>query len=276
MPPAPANQPDLWSIQLITDAHADAPIALAGIKGGKAAELTSETTDIIVESANFDGTTTRRAAQALRLFTDASVRFQNRPSPELVAYGMRDVLALITDIAGGEVTGVTDAYPNKSQAAPVAVSHAHIDGLLGRSFTIAEIEEIFNRLGLDTSIVNDTFTVTPPFERTDLLIPEDLIEEVGRIAGYDTVPATELSPLAGAPDQARYRGIERMKDELVAQGFIEVSTQSFAKSGDVTLANPLDKGMPALRTNLDENMNAALVRAKQYAPLVLAPNQKGH
>ena len=67
------------NIQVITDANADAPIALAGIKGGKSAELTDGTVNLIVESANFDGTTTRRAAQALKLFTDASARFQNRP-----------------------------------------------------------------------------------------------------------------------------------------------------------------------------------------------------
>src|SRR6185369_944018 len=96
------------NVLLITDANADAAIGIAGIKGGKRAEVTPLTTDIIVESANFDGTTTRRAAQTLKLFTEASQRFQNRPSPELAAYGMRDVLALITEIAGGEVEAVVD------------------------------------------------------------------------------------------------------------------------------------------------------------------------
>lgn len=262
------------NIQLITDANADAPIALAGIKGGKAAELTADTTDIIVESANFDGTTTRRAAQALKLFTDASLRFQNRPSPELVAYGMRDVLALITECAGGEVVSVVDEYPIPAVVAPVSVPHSRINDLLGSSFSITDIEEVFNRLGLPTSVENDIFTVTPPFERTDLVIPEDLVEEVGRIIGYDKIAATELSPISGTPDQARYRSIEKIKDELVEQGFTEISTQSFAKKGDITLANPLDKNMPALRTSLDENMKVALERAKYVAPLVLAPGQK--
>ena len=262
-------------IQLITDAHSDTPIALAGVKGGKAAELTNETTDIIVESANFDGTTTRRAAQSLRLFTDASLRFQNRPSPELTAYCMRDVLALITDIAGGEVAGVVDAYPaHPGRNREVAVSHARIDSLLGSKLTIADVEEVFRRLGLDTSVENDVFTVTPPFERTDITIPEDLVEEVGRIRGYERIAPQELPPLGAAPDQARYRGIERVKDFLVERGFTEISTQSFVSRGDITLANPLDKSMPALRTSLDDTMAAALAQAKQYAPLVLAPNQK--
>lgn len=263
------------NIQLITDANSDVPIALAGVKGGKVAELTSDTTDILVEAANFDGTTTRRAAQSLKLFTDASLRFQNRPSPELVAYGMRDVLKLITDIAGGEVVEVVDEYPTPpEQNKEVSVSLGKINGVLGSSFSKEEVENVLKRLSLSYATVNDSFIVTPPFERMDLVIAEDLIEEVGRIIGYDRVPGAQLPPLPEAPDQARYRGIEKMKDQLVEQGYIEVSTQSFAKEGYVILANPLDKNMPALRTSLEGNLNEALERAKHSAPLVLAPSQK--
>ncbi len=262
------------NIQLITDANADVPIALAGVKGGKAAELTTETTDIIVESANFDGTVTRRAAQSLKLFTDASLRFQNRPSPELAAYGMRDVLALIIGVAGGEVASVVDVYPSRPMVAPVSVSLAHINGLLGSNFTMEEVSEVFRRLDLEARVEYDTFAVAPPFERTDLVIPEDLVEEVGRIIGYDKIPPAELLALGHAPDQARFRGIERVKDFLVEWGFTEISTQSFAKKGDITLANPLDKNMPALRTSLDDNMKVAFEQAKQYASLALAPSQK--
>lgn len=263
------------NITLITDANVDAPIALAGIKGGKHAEVTADTTDLIVESANFDGTTTRCAAQALKLFTDASLRFQNRPSPEFAFVGMRGVLALIKDIAGGEVVGVVDEYPTPAAApSAVSVTLAKINGVLGSDFSIEEVENVFKRLALPYMVVNETFTVTPPFERTDLTIPEDLVEEVGRIEGYDKLLPTELPPISGTPDQARYRGIEKMKDQLVEQGFTEVSTQSFAPRGDVTLANPLDKNMPALRTSLEENLQAALERAKYVAPLVLPPRAK--
>ncbi len=263
------------SMLLITDANTDSAIGIAGIKGGKEAEVTSTTTDLIIESANFDGTSVRRTAQALKLFTEASVRFQNRPSPDLAAYGMRDVLVLITDIAGGEVVGVVDEYPNPPEKArAVSVSLTAINGLLGTSFESTEVEMAFRRLRLQLTVSDGIFTVSAPFERTDLIIPEDLIEEVGRILGYDRVPATELPSLTGTPDQARYRGIERMKDQLIEQGFTEVSTQSFAKEGEVTLANPLDKTKPALRTSLEENLQEALVQAKYYAPLVLAPNEK--
>ncbi|MDP1707164.1 MAG: hypothetical protein Q8L30_01250, partial [bacterium] len=228
-----------------------------------------------IESANFDGTTTRRVAQALKLFTDASQRFQNRPSPELASYGMREVLALIQEIAGGEVACVVDEYPAPESApAPVSVSLAKVNGVLGSDFSREEVENVFRRLSLPYIVANDMFTVTPPFERTDITIPEDLVEEVGRIMGYDKISATELPSVDGIPDQARYRGIEKIKDDLVAQGFIEVSTQSFAPIGDVLLANPLDKNMPALRTSLEDNLSDALARAKLNAPPVLAPKEK--
>lgn len=260
---------------LITDAHTDGLVGIAGVKGGKTAEVTSATTDLILESANFDGTAIRRATQKMKLFSDASARFQNRPSPELVAYGMRDVLALIADIAGGVVKGVVDAYPAKTASLPaVSASLEKINGVLGSSFSKEEVQDVFRRLGLQVEVEGDTFTVTPPFERTDLAIPEDLIEEVARILGYDRIPATELPPISGAPDQARYRGIERMKDQLIEQGFIEVSTQSFAAKGDILLANPLDIEKPALRTSLELNLGEALTQAKYYAPLVLPPGEK--
>lgn len=259
---------------LITDAHADTPLGIAGVKGGKSAEITADTTDLIIESANFDGTSVRRTAQKLKLFTDASLRFQNRPAPELCAYGMRDVLALIEQVAGGEIEGVVEVYTGRPANPPVSVALERINELLGSAFSSEAVMSVFRRLGLETTLENDTFTVTPPFERTDLTIPEDLIEEVGRIEGYDRIPPTELSPLSAAPDQSRFRGIEQVKDFLIARGFTELSTQSFAKKGAVLLANPLDKSMPALRASLDAAMDAAVEQAKRYTARVLEPNQK--
>jgi len=262
---------------LITNAGTSEAIGIAGVKGGKAAEVTAATADLIIESANFDGTSIRRTAQVLKLSTDASQRFQNRPSPELCAYGIREVLALIQKVAGGEIAEVVDEYPARPQESwNVSVSLAKMNGILGSRFTKKDVADVFTRLGLEVRVDGDTFTVTPPFERTDLTIPEDLVEEVGRIIGYDKLQATELpfDSAQGKPDQACYRGIEKIKDELVAQGFIEVSTQSFAKKGDVVLANPLDKEKPALRTSLDENMKETMERAKYVAPLVLPPSEK--
>ena len=139
------------------------------------------------------------------------------------------------------ILDVPTTAPNPSAAsslATVAISLAQINGILGSDFSQSEVEE------------------------------------VGRILGYDRISATELPPISAPTDQARFRGVERMKDQLVEQGFTEVSTQSFAKEGDITLSNPLDKTKPALRISIEENLNEALARAKQYEPLVLPPGQK--
>lgn len=156
----------------------------------------------------------------------------------------------------------------------VSLTVALIDALLGVNFSREEILDVFRRLQFKVETEGDTLKVTAPKPRADINIVEDVVEEVGQILGYDRVPATELPPLATAPDQMRFRGIERMKDELVAQGFVELSTQSFAVEGAVELANPMDKTHPYLRTSLEANLTDALVSAKHYALRVLAPGQK--
>ena len=160
------------------------------------------------------------------------------------------------------------------QSAVVAVTLAELNGVLGVDFSVSEIEDVFRRLRLKVEKEGDVYSITAPVPRNDLMCIEDVAEEVGRILGYERVPETPLPAFDGFVDQARYRGIERMKDFLIEHGFTEISTQSFAKKGDIVLANPLDKTKPALRTNLSENMKEAFERAKYFAPLVLAPNEK--
>ncbi|TSD04936.1 MAG: phenylalanyl-tRNA synthetase beta chain [Parcubacteria group bacterium Greene0714_7] len=249
-----------------SDAVGGSLLDIAGIKGGFSSGVTSETKDLFISAGNYDGTLIRKASQKLKLFTDASQRFQNRPSPELTVYGMQAILSLIKQVAGGEVVGVVDIR-NKPQDTPIDVSITldRINQLLGSGFLKEEVADVFKRLDLSVSISENAFTITPPFERTDLKIPEDLIEEVGRILGYDRVPRVEPT-FNTAPDQARYRGIERMKDMLVEEGFVEVSTQY--------LANPLDKTMPALRPSLEIGVQDALARGKQYQSLLLSPGEK--
>lgn len=258
---------------VIVDGNNDAVLGVAGVKGGKEAEVDEHTTDLVIEAASFDGTQVRRTAQRLKLFTDASSRFQNRPSPALAAYGMRDVLALITDIAGGEVAGVTDIYPNTEEPETVSASLSEVNAVLGTTFSMDEVRAALTRLSLSFEEVEDRFIVLVPFERRDLSIPEDLIEEIGRTIGYDSIAGVQLPVSAGEPEQARYRGIERVKDFLIERGYAEVSTPSFAGEGEVLLANPLQEEKPYLRASLIENLRDALMRAAQLAPRVIGPEQ---
>jgi phenylalanyl-tRNA synthetase beta chain len=259
---------------VFSDVHTGVPLDIAGIKGGKVSGVTATTKDIFVTVGCYNPVMLRRTAQALKLFTDASLRYQNAPSPELTAYGMRDILALLTQVAGGTVVGVVDEYHSKKENQAVRVSYDAINGRLGTTYSHAEIDSVCERLGLQTEKSQEILSVTAPFERTDITIPEDVAEEVGRIMGYENLAPKLFESPVQAVDQREYRGVERIRDLLVAEGFMELSTQSFAESGDVRLANPLDVEHPYLRASLVPNMKKALTEATYTAPLVLKPKAK--
>lgn len=122
------------SMLVIADANTGAPIGVAGVKGGMPAGISADTTDIILESANFDGVSVRKTAQALKLRTDASARFEQVLSPELAGYGMQAVVELIQQVAGGEVVGFVDEYPTKQQLWQVSVTAAKVTQILGSTF----------------------------------------------------------------------------------------------------------------------------------------------
>lgn len=262
------------SIMVINDAHGDAAIGVAGVKGGMPASITTDTTDIIIESASFDGVSVRKAAQHMKIRTDASARFEQGISPELAAYGMRAVAELILEVAGGELAGFADAYPQKQEIVPVSVSLAQTNAVLGLSLATEDIADAFTRLGLIYQTEGETFTVTPSFERLDLVIPEDLIEEVGRIIGYDTVPEVELPEAVAPAVNADFYKAERIRDFLVSQGFSEVFTSVFADSGERVVANKVDGVRPFLRTNITESLAAALERNIRIKDLLGIPQVK--
>lgn len=251
-----------------TDAVGGSLLDIAGIKGGLSSGVTESTTDLFISCGTYNPTLLRRTCQKLKLFTDASSRFQNRPSPELTAYGMRDILALIQNVAGGECISHVDFYPTQQEMVPVAISCSTINKRLGSSWSHSAIEQALTRLNLSPKISGDIITVTPPFDRRDIVIPEDVVEEVGRILGYDNVPAACL-PRVETIDLRRFSGIERIKDFLVDRGFVEISTPAFAVAGDIELANPLDKTKPYLRDSLEGNMKEALDKAVLVAPRTL-------
>lgn len=262
---------------VIADRNTDAVIGIAGIKGGKRAEVTNETTSILIEAANFNGTSVRRASQALKLWTDASLRFQNKISPELAAYGMRDVLALILEVAGGKVVGVTDQYaaPEAPQS-PVSITLKQLNDLLGSAFSSDDLTSALRRLGIEFIVETEAtgifrVNVRPPFERRDLTQWQDLAEEIGRVLGYDRVEPAALPAMLTAADQKAWRGVEAIKDVLIGHGYTEISTPSFAAEGHILLANPLQKELPYLRASLSANMANALARAAYEAPRVLGP-----
>ncbi|HEV3245475.1 MAG TPA: phenylalanine--tRNA ligase subunit beta [Candidatus Paceibacterota bacterium] len=246
---------------VIADGHTDLPIGIAGVKGGAPAAITERTENIVIESANFDGVSVRRTAQALKLRTDASSRFEQVISPELAAYGIRSVVEGILGLAGGEVAGYVDEYPHKRARRSVSVSLVKINKVLGTQLRVEDVEDAFTRLRFAYAREGEQFAVFVPFERLDLTIPEDLVEEVARIVGYDKVPAAELSAFPKKPEvNGSFYSAEQAREELISKGYSEVYTSVFADKGDRVVANKVDGVRPYLRATLIDGLRDSYER----------------
>ena len=246
---------------LIVDAVADQPIGIAGVKGGKSAEVGEKTSTIIIESANFNGVSVRRTARSLRLQTDASDRFQQVISPELAAHGMRAAAMLILEIAGGQLAGFADVYPKPQEKKSIAVFvPGYFNSMLGTKLFEADIIDALTRLGLPMEKKSGSLVVTAPFERLDLETSEDLAEEVARIIGYDKIPAVEMPISARSPRvNPNFYAAEREREELLEKGFSEVYTSVFAQKGERAVLNKVDGA--GARPYLRENIYGELVAA---------------
>lgn len=246
---------------LVTDGHSGAALGIAGVKGGEPSSITEETNDIIIECANFDGVAVRKTAQALKLRTDASARFEQGLSPEMAGYAIRAVAELIRELAGGECIGFAESYPVVAESWTTSVDLARINAVLGTTLSAADVENALTRLDLAHTQTGEQFEVHVPFERLDLVIPEDLIEEVGRIMGYDKVPAVELQPLPLPPVvNHRFTVREHIRELLAGVGFSEVFTSVFAEQGERVVANKIDGVEPYLRSDLFAGLRDALDR----------------
>jgi len=254
---------------MIVDAHAGVPIGIAGVKGGVPAAINEETVDIIVESANFDGASIRKTAQALKLRTDASVRFEQAISSQIAGHAMRAAVDLILSIAGGEVIGFVDVYPAPQQQTYVAVTTEKINQVLGTNLTDADVASVFARLGLAYKEEAGVFEVQPSCERLDLEIAEDLVEEVARIIGYDKILPVSLDAARGKTSvNKNFYSAEKVREELVSKGYSEVFTSVFSDKGERIVANKVDGVKPFLRDSLLPSLTEALDKNKHSKELL--------
>ena len=243
---------------LVVDKSTGTPISLAGIKGGSFAEVTVDTKRIILESAHWDPVLTRTTARRLGFVIESSKRNENEPSAELLPFSQQDAVKLIKKIAGGNCTGYVDVYPIASTQPTSSVSVAKANALLGISLSGKEMESILKRAGISVTNNGETLECTGPFERTDLNIQEDFIEEIGRLYGYshvasilpETVPLVEIN--------ARHYYSEKVREALVGVGFSEVITSSFRKKDEVQLQNALASDKSYMRSSLTKNIEEVL------------------
>jgi phenylalanyl-tRNA synthetase beta chain len=167
------------------------PVALAGVMGGANSEVQADTTTVLLESAYFAGATIRKASKDHGLRSEASTRFEKGVDPNRVRPAAERAAALIAKYAGGEVLeGTVEVDTYAKGLAVVSITLDKINRVLGTELTIAEVEDIFDRLQFSYTTDHDTITVTVPTRRGDITIEEDLIEEVARLYGYDRLPMT--------------------------------------------------------------------------------------
>ncbi|MEN9920569.1 MAG: hypothetical protein RL538_462 [Candidatus Parcubacteria bacterium] len=254
---------------LIVDGATDTPIGLAGVKGGRYAGVHAGTKNILVEAAHFNPVTTRKTARRLGIVIDASKRFENEPSRELIPYAQTEIVKLITDIAGGTFEGVVDISLEQKSNPEVVVPMTQVNALLGLHLPSAEMEDILKRIG--AHIVNtspDSFTVIGPWERNDLTIAEDFIEEIGRIHGLHHVVSVVPEKVPLAEVNVRQFYTEAVRQELIQNGFSEVITSSFTNKADIQLQNALAADKTYLRNSLRKNIAAVLDANFVHADLV--------
>ncbi len=244
---------------LIVDGSSDTPVGLAGIKGGRFAELSSDTKNIILEAASFNPIVIRKTARRLGILTDASKRFENAPARELPLYAQQMIIDLILDIAGGTFEGMTDVYLEKQMHPEVVVSVANVNRLLGLSLVAAEVKQLIERIGAEVTEKSEgVFVVTSPWERNDLTLEVDYIAEVGRLHGFSDVVSVVPNAVPLSSVNARQYYSDKIRAVLTEHGYSEVITTSFQKKGDLQLLNSLASDKSCLRESLCKNITNVL------------------
>ncbi|MEE8347065.1 MAG: phenylalanine--tRNA ligase subunit beta, partial [Dehalococcoidia bacterium] len=217
------------SPDMLVIADAEAPIALAGVMGGLNSEINLNTTTVLLESANFHGPNIRRTAAALKARTDASNRFEKGLSHQLPPIAAQRAIKLMVELCGGKAAeGIIDVYPGKKKDIRVTITQRRLHTLLGMELPVARVRQVLSSLGFSCRWVPpDRFVVRVPYWRTDVSIPDDVVEEVARVIGYDQLPITRLrGEIPTAQPQPRRDLRTRVADILAAAGMQEVITYS--------------------------------------------------
>lgn len=253
-------------------------LAIAGIMGGEESEVTPKTKRIVLESAYFEPETVRLTSRQLSLRTEASSRFEKGLDPNAVKLAADRACQLIEELGAGKVLkGAVDVYPIKREAKIINIRPHRINELLGIKLTNQEIIDILNSLEMEVKLnEDDTLQVIVPTHRIDLEQDADFAEEVGRIYGYDRIPATMAKTNIVAGGKTNGQIIEDItKNSLNAMGLNEILTYSFVspKSVDkirlsknsikrnfITLINPLGDETSVMRTSLLPNLLEVMAR----------------
>lgn len=254
-------------------ADVDRPVALAGVMGGRDSGVDESTRNLFLECAFFSPEVIAGKARRYGRSTDSAYRFERGVDPALQVPALERATALMVQIAGGRagpvVNSVAPEYlPKRS---PIVLRRTRFERVLGVSLADAEVERILRTLGCEVEPGDGVWHVVPPGYRFDLELEADLVEELGRVYGYDRIPVTHPRyETRISPQPESQVGLERIRDRLVDLGYQEAITFSFVDAGleallnpgyhPKALANPLSRDLAVMRTTLWSGLIPAVRR----------------
>jgi phenylalanyl-tRNA synthetase beta chain len=268
-------------------------LAIAGVKGGKKAEVTSSTKRVIIEAAHFDGPTVRKISKQVGIRNDSSIRFENNVTPERALLGMQSYTKLLCDVFSQAISGTSSNFvlspftqewggisklpEPKSFSMPVS----YISQRLGVQIETVYILETLKACGISarvvpamhssigsstTNVAEDTNTegevleITSPQWRRDIVMPQDIVEEIGRLFGYENIPvvlppfnATEKHPI-----EPHFYITTKLRNALTRIGYSEIYPHTIVDRGDYEIANPLNVERGFMRNTMSDKAWAAL------------------
>jgi phenylalanyl-tRNA synthetase beta chain len=248
------------------------PVAIGGVMGGLNSEIEDDTTCVLLESAYFNSVSVRRTSKQLGLGTDAAYRFERGVDPGGTIAAANRAAKLMAEVSGGKIIGgLIDEYPLRQSAKSLNLSTQKTNRLLGTRLQRRQIASLLKSIEFtveqkSTEKKGDTLVVTPPSFRVDISRPEDLMEEVARLFGYNNIPTTfPQIPATGRLSTKEIHLRNRARRLMNGFGFREAINYSFAhrRSGDhlqldaadprrqfVNILNPLTEDHAAMRTSL--------------------------
>lgn len=254
---------------MITDGRK--PLAIGGIMGGLESGIYPDTHTVLLESANFKKSAIRKTSKALGLRSEASARFERGVTPRLAEIAAERACQLIEELGAGVIVeGVIDVYPNPKEDIKIQVTAEKVNRILGTELDIEEMKSFLDRLEIKTEIEEDTLICEVPSFRPDLTIEEDIVEEIGRLFGFNNIKAQPLRSEITRGTKPKWKIIEtKVKNNLSALGLNEMLTYSFISPkaydslnlpedhdfrNSIEIINPLGEDYSIMRKTLVSNL----------------------
>ena len=248
------------------------PVGIGGVMGGLNSEIEDSSTRVLIEGAHFNPVSIRKTSKTLGLSTDASHRFERGVDPEGTVRAVTRAAVLMVELGEGRlVDGIIDEYPLPQKVNRVSLSVANTHRLLGIRLDGNDIKKLLESIEFKIEKMtsdggDEQLVVVPPSYRMDISRPEDLMEEVARLAGYNNIPTTfPAMPAEGRPQNRKLVLRNRLKNLMAGFGFTEAITYSFVAEAScdrlninaederrnfIHILNPLSEEQAVMRTSL--------------------------